>query len=228
MKKQNSITMNDLKFLAKPIGFAALSLLVVAVVFLVGVGQVKAINNKVKTSKRLQTILSGNVTVLQWVDTEIGSQQQNFIEVALPTSNTPIYFISQIKSLAGANGLFISNIRTGIGSDQGGGVLKAGVSFDVEGSVDAIALFVNGLMKVLPIGNLNKVKTVISGGTARSSLTIDVYSSKLPEKIPSLTSPITSLTAEEKNTLLELVNYTLPNFIKPQAQTPIQRDNPFD
>ena len=59
-------------------------------------------------------------------------------------------------------------------------------------------------------------------------LTFDVYSSLLPEKIPSLTSPIVSLTAAEKNTLLELVKYTLPKFVKPEAQTPTVRENPFN
>lgn len=226
MKKENNITTNDLKFLAKPIGFFSLSLVVLGAVSFVGINQLRDINQKIKASKKLQNTLTQNVEILREVEVEIGSQQ-DFIEVALPIGNTSVYFISQIKSLALENGLFISNIRTGVSSDQGGGIFRAGVTFDVEGSVDAITLFVNRLTKILPIGNVNEVRTVMSGGIGRSSLTVDVYSSELPNQIPSLTSPIESLTAEEKDTLLELIGYTLPQFTKPEAQTPIVRENPF-
>ena len=225
--KPNSLSKNDFKYVAKPLAFLIISLVVVGVVVSVGTRQVKAINNKINTAEKLQNILTQNVKTLSSVDDEIGSQQ-DFIEIALPVSNAAVYFISQIKSLALDNSLIISNIRTGISSDQGSEIYKAGVSFDIEGSVDSIIVFTNSLAKVLPIGNLNKVKTVLSGGIARSSLTVDVYSSLLPEKIPSLTSPIVSLTTAEKSTLLELVNFILPKFIKPEAQTPTVRENPFN
>lgn len=225
LDKKNSISQEDLKYLAKPLGIFLLVVFILIFSSIFGYNKIVDVNKRLKNAKRQKTVLGQNVAILSEVDEEVTNQ--NFIEVALPSDHAAVYFISQARRVAYENSLVISNIKTGISVKQGNGLLKASVSFDVEGSADGATQFLDQIVMSLPLTKIDKVKTTLAGGTARSSITVNVFSAELPEKIPSINTAIKSLTNEEKETLIELVDYQLPLFIKPEASEPTQRDNPF-
>lgn len=225
--KKNKININrEIKYLAKPVSIFTLVLFLVILTFTIGIGQIKKVNDKRKTAGNLQATLSKNLSTLRSATLDL-QKGQNFIDVVLPASNSPLYFINQIRTQVDSRQLILTNIRTGSTIEEGS-LSKSGVSFDVEGPVDQISSFIDDLSLVLPLSNIDKVKTSFSGDLAKSSLTINVYSSEMPKKIPPITSPITELTSEEKEILTELTGYTLPNFVKPKATTPTTREDPFN
>jgi hypothetical protein len=224
--KKEKLSQTDLKFLAKPFGFFALSLVVLISVLSFGIKQIRQTNDKLGDAKKLKSILTQNVNTLSSVDEEI-AEQQSFIEVVLPESNSQLFFISQARKMAYEKQVFITNIKTGMSTEADNGLSKASVSFDLEGPVDSISDYIDEIKMTLPLISVEKVETTMANDLARSSITVNVYSAELPKKIPSLTSAVASFTAEEKELLVGLLDYTLPTFLKPEPTEPTQRDNPF-
>lgn len=231
MKNKNikdiNVTTQDLKYLGKPLAMLSAVILVFVLTLTVGLRQIKTVDKKLKDANKLKVTLTQNINTLRTVDSEIGTNQ-NFLEVALPTDNPSLYFISQIRGLAIENSLFLSNIRTSVTVADSKGLSRSNVSFDVEGPSGSITEFINDIGKVLPIGLITKVETSVSGDLVRSSIGVSVFSSKDPDKVPALTTPVSALTAEERQQLIELVGLRLPIFIKPEPSQPQARSDPFN
>lgn len=228
MKKDiniNIFSANDVKFLAKPFAILMGVVIVFGLICYFGYKQITAVSAKLKDAQRLQGVLTKNLSILQSFTAEV-EDKQTFIDLVLPSKNSPLFVMSQVKFLSFERGLTVSNMRAGASSDSQG-LIKSSVSFDLEGEVSEIDQFIQELSKSLPISLISKLRTTIEGSLARASFTVDVFSADNPDKIPALTAPKTALTDQERQILIGLTQYRLPQFVEPTAQDEQPRSDPF-
>jgi hypothetical protein len=152
-----------------------------------------------------------------------------FLDIVLPSKGAVLYGLSQIKSQALTYGITLSSLKTGIAIPESDGVYKTSISFDAEGEEQSIYTFLNSFSKLLPLMNVDKVSLNKSANNARTNVTISVYSSELPKKIPALTESVKELTRDEISTLQDLATYGIPQFVEPTLSTEgVAKTDPFN
>ncbi len=215
----------ETKYLIRPIAFIVLlTLLVIATLFF-GASQYVGINAKTKEITQTRKQLSEKVSVLENIPEQF-SGDTSFLNVVLPENSSVLYALSQIKSVANANALSLTNIESSTPVTQGK-LSVVYVSFDVEGENSSLFVLLNAIPKMLPLMSLDKVKTVSSTTTTKSTLMIKVYSSELPKTLPSLSTANSTFTNEEIKMLDELSSYKLPTFFDSGPKSPVVKEDPF-
>lgn len=218
---------SEIKFLIKPVSILlTLSILIISTI-LIGINQYSSVTSKIEDSKNVQLGLNKKLGTLQSIPDAL-SGDTTFLDVALPHKTAVLYGTSQIKLQSTKNNLVVSNIKTGAATEESGTILKTPISFDVEGDESSIYDFFQSFKKVLPLMNISRVKVSKSGSATRASALLNVYSADLPKTIPSISSSVNELTAEEIKTLKDISQYTLPTFIEPEVQTITPKADPFN
>ena len=231
------MNINNLKFLAKPIVALVVVLLGTIVVISFGLSRINKIRDQIKETTHAKNVLNKKVQVLGQIDSLVPSGLE-FINIALPDKNAIIYGIYQIKTLSAQRSLLLSNIRSG-GSFDAKSVSKLGLSFEITGDQSNVYNFIDAIQKVLPLMTVSKVKISSELGLVKANVSLNVYSSELPKKLPSVTSVISEFTPEEVTLLNELALYNLPDFYNLQPTIPenitgsdlegqIRREDPFN
>lgn len=226
MKKNISLSGQDLKFLSKPFAILLLTIAFLFVIVSVGYKQITQINDKIKSAKQTKNLLTQNLTILDSV-ADIQGINDNFLEIAIPEKNASLFFVSLIKLLASEEGLSVANLEASAGSEATGGISRSSISFDVEGSIDGVESFIDKINSSLPVSSISTVDTTLSGDFVRATLAISVFSAALPEKIPAITAPVNDLTQDEKQLLQSLGDYNVPSFSNPAVSVGGGRENPF-
>lgn len=226
-KTINVITKGEVMYLIKPVSILLLLLVLLIATISIGYNQVTALISKTNVSKTTETSLNEKISILENV-TKVISGDTTFLDVVVPSKASILYGLSQIKTQAQQNEVTISNVKTGTMTPDKNGVSKAPISFDAEGSEDAIYKFLQTFTKVLPLMNIETVK--ISSGTAvvKATVAMTVFSAELPKTIPSVTSVATDLSPDELKLLKELATYTLPIFIEPKPIEVEVKADPFN
>lgn len=221
------INKSEIQFLIKPISLLIVLLTSFVMLLIFGVGRIKSVIAMNSESKAIEEKLKIKVSVLQSVS-QIITGDTTFLDVVVPNKVAVLYGLNQIKNQAIKANLFISNIRTSVQSSENNGVSKSSISFDVEGPEPSIYEFFNSFSKTLPLITVDKVKITGTSDISRATATFGVYTAKLPKTIPSVESSINELTEDEKNLLMELTTYVLPEFTEPQVDATQAREDPFN
>lgn len=210
---------NQLNFIIKPLSVFLIVALLFLFTLVFAIQKINDIRTKISDGKKIESSLNNKISTLQTVDKKI-AQNITFVDMALPSKSSALYAINQVKVKASQNNVVVSNLRSG-NADL--------VSFDVDGNILNIFSFLESFSTSLPIMNITKTKINLVGETSKATVSLNVYSTELPQKIPSVTTPINSLTPEEESLLLELSKYDLPQFIepKPSEETNL-REDPFN
>lgn len=221
-------TKSQLNFLAKPAGIlvAIIGLLVFALSF--GLKQITSVRAKIAAGNKSETTLKQKVQTLETV-AEILPGDVTFLDIVLPSKGSVLYGLSQVKNQSLSNNVAISSLKTGTQIPESDGVYKTSISFDAEGDEQSIYNLLNSFSKLLPLMNVDKVSLNKSGDLARASISVSVFSSELPKKIPALTESVKELTKEEITTLTELATYSMPQFVEPGVDnSEAKKADPFN
>lgn len=221
-------TKTQLNFIAKPavILFVIAILMVTVVSF--GINKINIARNKIAIGNKTENTLKQRVQTLETV-TEILPGDVTFLDVVLPSKGSVLYGLSQIKSQALSNNMLLSSLKTGTSIPESDGVFKTSISFEVEGDEKGIYQFLDSFSRLLPLMIVDKVNITKTGDHSRASVSVSVFSSELPKKIPALTESITEFSSDDIKTLNELSSYQMPQFVEPAVQEiQLKKIDPFN
>ena len=151
----------------------------------------------------------------------------NTVAASLPEKNPALSMTSQLRTLALSNGLILENIKIG-SAVPSGDFSEVNITFGLEGTSPQVVSYLNSIKNLAPVSTVEKAKINQSALGTRADITVRVYYSPFPQKLPSLTEPVKELTEDERNILNRLSALSLPAFSNLQAQPAGIRENPFD
>ncbi len=191
-----------------------------------GFGKIVEIRDQIAGAQNEQKILTQKLDILKSIQNS-GAQSSTLVAIALPDSNPSLSVVSQIKTLAGSQGVILSQMKTGSPTVDATGLSTVSVSFGVTGSMTQIEFFIAAISSFSPISIVDKIKVSESApGTALANLTVRSFWAPFPTKVPAVTSAIPDLTPAERETLQGLSSLTQPVFtITPAGQG--GRSDPF-
>jgi len=191
-------------------------LVVVIVLFMIvgqfGFGKITDIRNQIEATKSDQKILTQKLDILRKIE-DTGEQSSNLVVVALPDSNPSLFVVSQIKLLAGKNGLTIGGLKASSPAVGTTGLSTVNISFTLAGSRSQIESFIKGVSSFAPITIVDRIKINESGpGISMGGITLKSFWAAFPTKIPAVSQALADFTPAEQQTLQDLRSLTLPIF----------------
>ena len=217
---------SELKYLVKPGGILLFLVVMILVVFNFGSKQIYSLYTQTAELRETQRLLGLKVDILETVD-EVLSDDIGFVDIALPSKGSVLYGMSQVKKLAVNSNVVITNMRTSLQTLEENGISKNLITFEAQGSESDLYTFFTSFYKVLPLMNLNKVSLTKTEGVTSATVSVDVFSADLPEKIPALAEGLDGFTTSDVEILNKLSQYSLPDFFEPKPFEGVDRDNPF-
>lgn len=177
-----------------------------------GFGKTSDLRNEISSAQNDQSTLTQKLEILKNIKST-GEQLSNITVSALPDSNPSLAVVSQIKILAGMNGLVVSSIKASSPQVAAGGFSSVSISFNILGPRNQIESFVNKVGSIAPITIVDKIKiSETAPGSSVGSISIKSFWMPFPTKIPAVTQAISDLTPDERQTLQDLRNLTQPVF----------------
>ncbi|KKT33847.1 MAG: hypothetical protein UW21_C0007G0009 [Candidatus Woesebacteria bacterium GW2011_GWB1_44_11b] len=209
-------------------GGVLISVLILAVISgRIILNRIGNLRQEIAAAAREENALAEKVNVLQSLSPATLGQTQ-ISTVALPSKNSALLAISQIKIKAQVFGINLDEIKVGGQLNSGTTSLsRAEISFDGVGQFASVADFLISLSGTAPLGRVEAVKISQAGETTRATITYSSFWADFPDKLPSLTESLPDLTSEEEATLRRLLSLDQPTFSELNPSAPIQRANPF-
>jgi hypothetical protein len=211
---------------------AFLPLFTIIILFVIvgnfGFGQIGQIRDKVISAESDQKTLTQKMEVLRNVSAQ-GAQISNFAVAALPDSNSSLAVMSQLRTLAQNQNLFIANIKSSDPTTDPTGLSSVGISFNLSGGSRAqLESFANSLGSIAPITLVVKIKlSEDSPGSALANVSVKSFWAAFPTKIPALTEAISDLTPDEQQLLQKISALTQPVFVQLPPAGGGGRSDPF-
>ena len=192
-----------------------------------GISKIQVLQSNINSQKGVENTLKQKEELLKSVEESV-SDQTAAVNSALPGKNPVLLTMYQVRSL-GLDGLVrLSGSKVGTTGTKESSLDAIGMTFNIQGQIEDVLKSINKLKLITPLTVIDKVEFQIDGYNASADVSISSYWSPLPEKIPSLTQPVSDITQEEKDILSSLLSLTQPPFgsvLLPQE--PAERDNPF-
>ena len=209
---------------------STLPLIIVVILFAVvgqfGISKVTDLRNQIEKARKDQTVLAQKLKLLESIS-ETVAEDSGASLAALPDANPSLIVISQIKNVSIGNGVLIATIKSSPPVEDSGGLSHVSISFETIGTKSQITSFLKSIANIAPITIIDKIKMTEVGGVARAVVTVKSYWSILPKTLPTLTSPITDLTAAEKKTLEDVSALTQPSFVTVPPSEGVGKTDPF-
>jgi len=136
------------------VGLLAALVLIFAIGFKVGLGQVGRRRADLALLRKNKEILTAKRDLLTSIAPQVASQA-GLVTAALPGRNPALLVISQIKKLAVANGVVLTGIKVGLSGEAKSRAAAVGVSMDMIGPVASVLDLVSGIKKIAPISRLD-------------------------------------------------------------------------
>lgn len=192
----------------------------------IGFGRIGQQRQDVAVARQNENTLSQKEGVLRSNQGTIPSFV-NTVAASLPEKSPALSMTSQLRNLALANGIILENIKIG-SAVPSGSLSEVDITFGLEGTPQQVVSYLNSIKNLAPVSTIEKAKINQSALGTRADVTVRVYYSPFPEKLPSLTEAVKELNEDERNTLNRLSALSLPAFTDLQPQPAGTRDNPFD
>ena len=195
---------------------SVLPLIIVVILFILagpfGFSKIVDLQNQIDLSKKDKAILSQKLALLQSVSATI-SQDTNTSLSALPDANPSLAVLSQVKSISAKDGVSLSGIKTSSPINDASGTLHVGITFQIAGGKSQILTFLKDIANIAPLSLIDKIKINQNGDSQLADVTLQSYWAPLPKILPTLTTPISDLTAEERDVITSISSLTQPTFL---------------
>ena len=177
---------------------------------------------EVASSQTEIQILQDRLAVLQSSSSNVPAYSKKVL-VALPSENSALNTVSQLRKFAGDNNMLIDKF-----SMEGG--MQPNFTFEIEGDLSQVVGFLSDLGKTMPLVNINSVY-LENDDVVSARLSVSSFWAPLPETLPSITDPIESLTEEELAVLTTISSFQYPTTAFPGVNLynneNTGRSNPF-
>jgi hypothetical protein len=209
---------------------AGLPLVIVIILFVLlggfGVPKVVEIRTEISSAESSQNIMTQKLKLLQTFSST-ASTVTSAADTAVPSTDSTLEVIPQIRTVAIVNGIQLSSIKTSGGQANGSGLNQSVVSFIAVGTRQQIFSFIDGLTNVAPIIVIDKISISEVAGSDVADMTVDSYWADFPKTIPSIDAPISGLTQTESDTLSKISALTQPVTTSLTPQTEGFNPSPF-
>ena len=210
---------------------ASFPLIIVVILFLivgrVGFSKFTEVRNQIDVAKKTVNVLNQKLDVLKTIS-KTAESSVNMVSQAVPNSNPTLVVTSQLKNLALANSVIASSFKSSAGSVGTGGLSQTVITFTVDGTRTQVFNFLSAIPTFAPITIVDKIRLTESAGVTRADVSVKSFWAELPKTIPKVDSPISDLTAKEKETLTSILSLNQPTLsnvgTSPQEGT---NPNPF-
>jgi Tfp pilus assembly protein PilO len=197
----------------KKIIITALPLAIAVVLFILvgsfGISEISGEMSAIKSAENDQNVLTQKLNLLQTLSQTV-AEGSSSVTFALPDTNPTLTALSQLKLLAGTNGVILSKISSRGGTVDSFGLNEVPISFNVNGTEPQIVSFLTSTAGIAPIVILDKINSTQKDTGMEAIINARLFWSPLPQTIPSLTQPVTDLTDAEKETLAKVTGLTQP------------------
>lgn len=209
---------------------AVIPLFIVIILFIAvgnfGISKIVDVRNRIVTGQNSEKSLTQKLDILKIVSSEL-SLKSGLISSVMPGENPSLTVLSQLKILAISNGVILSSIKSTSGSGTASELNQTSVSFSVTGARIQVLSFLRAIAKIAPITVVDKIKISGLGGGVTGDIAVKSYWVDFPKTIPSVSSPVTDLTAQEKVIINDLSAYIQPTFIELAPSQSSVNPNPF-
>lgn len=209
---------------------SVLPLVVILILFLIagkfGIGKVIEVQAQIAKAEQDKTILTQKLSLLESL-TQTIAEDSGVAVSALPDKNPSLIIISQLKNLGATSGVVVSGTKSATQIDDTGGISHIVISFAVTGDRAQIIAFLKTVTNIAPITLLDKVRISEGAGLTHADVSVRSYWAVLPKTLPTLTTPITDLTADEKKILGSVTTLTQPDFVEVPASDDGGKTDPF-
>ncbi len=191
-----------------------------------GVSKVLGIRDQISSAQNTEKALTQKLNLLQTLSSEV-SLKSNIVSSVVPDTNPSLTVISQLKTLAVGYGVVVSAFKSAGGSGSSSDINQATVTFNIDGARAQVFSFLTDIAKIAPITVVDKIKISEIAGNMSGDIEVKSFWVDFPKTIPSVTSPVTDLTAEERAILNNASSLIQPAFTE---LTPMQggiNPNPF-
>ena len=207
-----------------PIAYLIILFTISYFVIKTGYSKIKSQRALIANAKKMEAVLLEKESSLKAISSEI-SQYVSPVSIALPDKNPALFLISQIKGLSDQSSTSMTDFKIGGGS--AGTEPKIRLSYKLTGPYSNIISFFKASETIAPIVSLQKLEMSILNDIANVDVSMDSYWSEYPEKIPSLTDPISKLSSSNYEALDKVIGLTPPFFTSLSPTGPTLRQNPF-
>lgn len=202
------------------------SLLMVTVFGLrIGISKIIEQQGQLKQELSTEKLLIDKESRLQEIKAVVVGNSDTAL-LALPTQNSVLSVINQVKALSNQYSGELSGFKT-ISQGNSDTVNSLSLSFNVKTTPDNLFLFLNSLSTVAPITKFNKVDVKFGTSEANANITLSTFWSEFPTKLPALDQPLQSLTNEDQETLNMVNNLKPAETVKIEPNVPGGRGDPF-
>lgn len=140
-------------------------------------------------------VLSDKVAILN-EETDILNTYHGSALGVLPEKNPILFVLYNIKQSALATTTRIEEIKVGSVTENDSGT-SVSLVFTAVGELNALLNLIEDLRSGTPLTTVTKTAFEVSGEVASVEVTSSTHFSKLPEKLPAITSPIAKLSKAE-------------------------------
>jgi hypothetical protein len=224
---QNNASINEFKFISKPLTILFILVVLFSILFSVGVNKINNLRLQIVETNQLSSVLSKKINVLESIPSVL-TGDTTFLDVALPSRGAVLFGISQVKSQSISNNVIVSNLKTGSSVPVKNDISKISISFDVAGTEESVYNFLKSFSTSLPLMSVDRVRLNKSDAGLSASSTIFIYTAELPTKILAVSSGTAELTQADINTITEISTYQIPQFIEPKPTDIEAKVDPFN
>ena len=214
------------KVLVGPLALLVVLLLLFVFALRIGIGQIISLSRKVAESKVEEQVLTEKLEILKTSE-DSALPLADLSLVAIPAENPALIVISQLKNLAGEKGVGVSNIEAKE-TAAFASIFHADIEVTVDGEIGPLFDFLKGLGSISPLLTLDQVIIRQESGITKVQALIFGNFAPLPTTLPSITSPLDELTAEEKDILAKISSYSQPVFSEVTPSGPFERVDLFN
>jgi hypothetical protein len=222
----------SIKALLVPTGVITVVVLVLIMFAPKGISTINKKMSEYKDGQSEEAKLEEKLSSLKEVSADL-LDPDDISVVALPNKNPVIQTISHVKKISEEYDVNI--LKYNMDRAKGAKELKASsLAFEYETTEYSKFLsFVNDLIEIIPLTTLNSVSLERSENRSgeisfKGSIKNTFYWSDFPETLPSITTPINTLSNEDLKLIGVVSQYKQPAFIDLPPEKPRERQRPFE
>jgi len=170
--------------------------------------------------------LQEKVDILREIEGIILSHADTTV-IAIPEKNSTLVMLTHLSSVANEKSVQIINKKTQSQQIGEEGLVSAKININITSDFNSILDYLMNLDDLAPLSTIDEVDTSKSGEVMSGNLALSVYWGDFPTRIPAITEPIKTLTAEEEDLINLLAKLKRPDFIDMAPTAPTNRENPF-
>ena len=132
-------------------------------------------------------------------------------QLALPSKNSALAVVSQLRNIAFENELNIENLSLeGQLEGEGSTLSRFDLSFKLNGEFDRISAFLSELPKLLPLVNITTLDVNDRNDLVEAKIEVVSFWARLPTELPPITEPVIELSQDELATLNVISSFKKP------------------